>query len=409
MNEDQSGFVDVMGDDIISEQRSKFTDSPHEKRDYATLFFLSPSEGLKATSYHRLQGLAQARDHLAPRRDDAAVGVRSDIPLIMGALPFDASLEPELYASNGVSKTTLEALLAEYDGGACRQKPVLEAYRTDLSELAYGLRVEEIKKRIAHSNLDKLVLGRCATLRFSEAISVSSVVERLLDQNPQDTVFRIPLKLGGTLVGASPERLIRKYGDRFSCNPLAGSIPRSPDPDEDERRGRSLLRSAKDREEHAIVVAELKSNLKDISLDLDVPKTPSLARTATMWHLSTTIHGRVKNPRLSALDLARLIHPTAAMCGAPKDVAFKTITELEPTGRGLFTGMVGWCDARGDGEWAVTIRSAIIHGAEARVFSGAGIVKDSDPATEWHEIEAKLGTMLRAFGLDDIHALQGST
>ncbi|XAO71750.1 MAG: isochorismate synthase [Acetobacteraceae bacterium] len=255
---------------------------------------------------------------------------------------------------------------------------------------------------MAHSDLRKLILGRCARLRFSGPVHVPSVARRLIIQNQRDMVFQIPLRDGSTLIGASPELLVRKTGEQFSCHPLAGSISRSPDQEENARRSQVLLSSAKDRDEHAIVIAQLRSQLSDLCRDLDIPDSPSLTRTATMWHLSTKVRGIIRDPKMSALDLARLIHPTAALCGAPKDLAFRTIAALEPSGRGLFAGLVGWSDARGDGEWAVTIRSGIIKGAEARLFSGAGIVPGSNPEAEWQEIEAKLGTMRRALGLESV-------
>ncbi|MDI5303632.1 chorismate-binding protein, partial [Salmonella enterica subsp. enterica serovar Anatum] len=96
---------------------------------------------------------------------------------------------------------------------------------------------------------------------------------------------------------------------------------------------------------------------------------------------------------------ACLLHPTPALSGFPHQVAKKLIAELEPFDRELFGGIVGWCDAEGNGEWVVTIRCAKLHGNQVRLFAGAGIVPASSPVGEWRETGVKLSTMLNVFGL----------
>lgn len=119
-----------------------------------------------------------------------------------------------------------------------------------------------------------------------------------------------------------------------------------------------------------------------------------------MWHLSTRIRGELLNPNLNVMQLACLLHPTPALCGFPTESAHQLIADLEPHDRGLFSGIVGWCDANGDGEWAIVIRSGLLRGNRVRLFAGAGIVAASTPQAEWMETAAKLGTMLNAFGLN---------
>src|SRR5207245_8396026 len=106
--------------------------------------------------------------------------------------------------------------------------------------------------------------------------------------------------------------------------------------------------------------------------------------------------GVVATPAPSALDLARLLHPTPAVGGTPRAAAVHTIAELEGFDRGRYAGPVGWLDARGDGEWAIALRCADLDGARARLVAGAGIVEGSDPAAEWAETQVKLEPMLRA-------------
>ncbi len=133
---------------------------------------------------------------------------------------------------------------------------------------------------------------------------------------------------------------------------------------------------------------------------LDVPARPTLVRTATMWHLSTTVTGEPADPAVSALELACALHPTPAVCGTPTATAREVIGELEPFDRGAYTGMVGWGDAGGDGEWVVTIRCAEAEERTLRLFAGAGVVEQSSPEAETAETGAKFQTFLQAVGVD---------
>lgn len=119
-----------------------------------------------------------------------------------------------------------------------------------------------------------------------------------------------------------------------------------------------------------------------------------------MWHLSTRVVGELKDSSTSSLQLATALHPTPAICGTPTDLARASIRALEPFDREFYTGMVGWMDAAGDGEWVVTIRCAEVEGRLLRLFAGAGIVPESIPDEELAETSAKFQTMLRAMGMD---------
>ncbi len=178
---------------------------------------------------------------------------------------------------------------------------------------------------------------------------------------------------GGVLLGASPELLLRKEGERFSSLPLAGSARRQPDDVLDREAGNRLLASQKDRHEHELVTQAMKQILRDRSTELQLPSSPQLITTPTLWHLGTPFEGKA-NAGENALTLACLLHPTPALSGFPHQVAKKLIAELEPFDRELFGGIVGWCDAEGNGEWVVTIRCAKLHGNQVRLFAGAGIV-----------------------------------
>lgn len=185
-------------------------------------------------------------------------------------------------------------------------------------------------------------------------------------------------------------------------NPLAGSRPRSSDPVEDQRRHDELLTSAKDLHEHAVVVDAVTKALAPYCHTLDVPASPSVIQTETMWHLSTVVKGELTDSNVSSIDLALSLHPTPAVCGTPTADAREAIQAIEPFDRGFFTGMVGWADANGDGDWIVTIRCAEAEGHSLRLFAGAGVVKGSKAEEELAETSAKFNTMLHAMGIHQL-------
>jgi isochorismate synthase len=179
---------------------------------------------------------------------------------------------------------------------------------------------------------------------------------------------------------------------------MAGSAPRSADPVEDRAAAQRLIGSAKDHREHRLVVEAMTEALSPFCDHLEVDARPRLTATASVWHLATTMRGRLVEGAPSALGLAAAVAPTPAVCGTPTPAALETIHELEPVPRGLYSGMVGWVDAAGDGEWVVALRCATLDGRTARLHAGAGIVEGSVPELEVAETEAKFGALLAALG-----------
>lgn len=266
----------------------------------------------------------------------------------------------------------------------------------------YAAMVASAVEQIAAGGLHKVVLGRCLDVVSDPPLEPAEVIDRLLLTRPGRYVFSVPLEGDDeVLLGASPELLVRREGDRIWCTPLAGSVPRSSDPDEDARRADALLGSAKDLAEHAFVVDAIVHILKEVCVDLDFPAAPTLLSTDTLWHLASPIEARLAagTDGPSALRLAQLLHPTPAVGGVPAAEAAAAILALEGDLRDYFAGFVGWVDGDGDGEFAITIRAATINGPRLRLFAGAGIVAGSDPASEVAETGAKLATMARVTGL----------
>ncbi|MFJ4029007.1 isochorismate synthase MenF [Paenarthrobacter sp. NPDC089989] len=267
------------------------------------------------------------------------------------------------------------------------------------SEAHFKAAVSKALTRFTPEGLQKVVLARSQRARLVQPLDLAGLLVRLLQQNPTAYTFAAPLPEGRTLVGASPELLIRRSGNYALSNPLAGSVPLTGDEGIDRENARQLLDSAKDLREHAIVVDMVAEVLDGFCTGLDVPARPELIRTGSMMHLSTKIQGRLRDTDTSALDLAFALHPTPAVCGWPTDAASELIKELEDGDRGYYAGAAGWTDASGDGEWVVSIRCAEIGDQDLRIHAGAGIVPGSDPDLEFAETEAKFRTILRGMGL----------
>lgn len=338
----------------------------------------------------------------------------SGTPVVVGAIPFDRTKPARLIVPNSI----------RWGGPQRFETPEVPSWAKsppnyvirpvpEPEEFARG--VERGIARMRAGELDKVVLSRTLHLSSATPVDVHQLLRSLARHNEHGYTFAVdtqdgPINGSGpsanirpriakTMIGASPELLVSRKGLHVSSNPLAGSTPRSADPAEDRRRSADLLRSAKDRHEHALVVDAVAAALRPYCAKLDVPSEPSLVHTATMWHLSSLVSGELADPSISSMELAAALHPTPAVCGSPSDLARAAIRDIEPFDRGFYTGMVGWCDANGDGEWIVTIRCAEVEGRSLRLFAGAGVVAESSAEAELAETSAKFRTMLIALGL----------
>ncbi len=301
---------------------------------------------------------------------------------------------------------------------------------------------------IKAGRLRKAVLARDLYATAARDLDVRALLHRLAGRYPDCYTFAC-----GGMVGATPELLIRREDTEISALVLAGTTPRGRDAAEDGALGAALLASAKNTEEHAYAATGVRETLAPLCDQLAVDSSPFLLRLANVQHLATAVtgtlaaagnghpagsgaaghgpagqgpaghgpaghgpagqgpaghgpagqgpagsgrrtgtHGR-GGAAPSALALAAALHPTAAVCGTPTDVAMELIRELEGMDRGRYAGPVGWVDARGNGEWGIALRCAEIDGRRARLFAGGGIVAGSDPAAELAEAQAKFRPM----------------
>jgi salicylate biosynthesis isochorismate synthase len=291
----------------------------------------------------------------------------------------------------------VERLEFETAGAGATRPPASASVREDAivsssaSPEHYEQAVARAVEMIRAGELDKIVLAREVLLRRKSRIDPFAAVCLLRDRFPECATFAI----GGenVFLGATPELLIRREGRRASTLALAGSERRGADAATDEHLGRGLLASEKNNREHAIVVRSIELTLGRLSAWTAVGERPELVKMANIQHLATPIRAQLTEPR-SAIELAGLLHPTPAVGGEPWHAAGPAIRSLEGFDRGWYTGGVGWMDRFEDGEFHVALRSALVEGTQARLFAGAGIVRDSDPAAELAETETKLAALL---------------
>ena len=194
-------------------------------------------------------------------------------------------------------------------------------------------------------------------------------------------------------VGASPELLVRRDGQRAQTVALAGTTRRSADPSVDDHLGEQLLQSKKDREEQAIVARRIERTLDPVSLWVAAGEEPVLVKVHNVQHLATPIRAQLADP-VPAVELVGMLLPTPAVGGEPREAALPLIPALEGLDRGWYAGAVGWTDLAEDGEFCVALRCALLRGPVAHLYAGCGIVSESVPADELAETEVKLQALL---------------
>lgn len=250
-------------------------------------------------------------------------------------------------------------------------------------------------RRIRAGELSKVVLARDLMARADGPLDVRHLLRGLAARYPACFTFSVD-----GLVGATPELLVRRFGDQITSRVLAGTAWRdagsqtgAAEPTAD--IAARLVASAKDREEHAYAARSAADALRPHCSVMMVPQQPDVLALPNVVHLVTEVRGTLAPPSAGAdaLTLAGALHPTAAVCGTPSDVAARVIADLEHMDRGRYAGPVGWVDAAGDGEWGIALRCAEIDGARIRLFAGCGIVAGSEPDAEVAEATAKFAAV----------------
>ena len=243
--------------------------------------------------------------------------------------------------------------------------------------------------------VEKVVLARDLTATSTKEIDTRSLLQRLEIEYPSTWLFLV-----NGLVGATPELLVRLSKSLVTSRVLAGTIRKSGNEDRDLALAASLAKSSKDLEEHEYAVKSVADGLAPFCSSTNVPESPFVLHLANVMHLATDVTG-VLNSSARQADIFTLIeqlHPSAAVCGTPTEVAKKYISQLEQMDRGRYSGPVGWIDAQGDGEIAIALRCGLLSEdrKSIRIFAGCGIVADSNPEKEFAESQSKLIPMRTA-------------
>lgn len=268
--------------------------------------------------------------------------------------------------------------------------------RADIqADIAWLKKAELAVSDIRSGRLDKVVLSRRVTFQAQADFDPSQVMADLERHYPSCTLFATDTADGGVFLGASPETLVRLQEGDVYCDALAGTEwgegRATPAAD------RHLLTDVKNGREHRLVVQAIAEALRPLCARLEVPDAAQIRRLGHLRHLWSGLRGRVKSG-VGMLDLLPRVHPTPAVGGYPRQAALDWLTRQGEQREGWYTGAIGWLDGAGNGEFAVALRCAHLHGNVAHLHAGAGIVAGSEPQRELAETEAKFAAMLHALG-----------
>lgn len=275
-------------------------------------------------------------------------------------------------------------------------KKPLAIGRQELKKEEYLESIKKVTAVIKAEQAEKVVIARTLKLNYDEILSPASALYQVSNEQPNSFLFGLEAE-NQFFFGATPERLVKVEDRQALSTCLAGSTPRGTTAEKDAELGNELLKDRKNRSEHQYVVSMISKVFKEHCQDTVVPKAPELMKIRDIQHLYTPVEGKLKAGS-SLLDLVRDLHPTPALGGEPKQAALSLIRQYETMNRGYYAAPIGWMDAKGNGEFAVAIRSALLNEKEAYLYAGGGIVEDSTPESEYSETWVKFRPMLRALG-----------
>lgn len=303
-------------------------------------------------------------------------------------------------------REALDSVRARFDPREASPSPppgIVETARTT-TRGEWRRQVEAATERIRAGELEKVVLAQALDVTLGGPFSLPDALDRLGATYPDCFRFALRPTDGATFFGASPERLVSRRGDDLATGALAATVGRGGTPDEDQQLEADLRGSAKYRHEHEVVAERIREQLADVASGVETGER-RVRKLATVQHLLTPITAETDE---HVLTLAEALHPTPAVGGLPPDRALDVIRETETFERGWYAAPVGWFDARGDGTFAVGLRSALARDDTVRPFAGAGIVADSDPDAEWEEVQLKYRPILDVFETEDGDAPRGT-
>ena len=312
--------------------------------------------------------------------------------LTRGIALLHAGTEAERQALRAQVVRALRGALPNGRRGGRYAPPVAAFPRAD-----YMAGVRRTQQYIAAGDVYQLVLASRFSGRHELDPFQAYRALRLINPSP----YMYYCALGDVaVVGSSPEALVKLNGRRAQLRPIAGTRPRSADAAVDQAREAQLLADPKENAEHVMLVDLARNDLGRVAEAGTVRVAPyrAIERYSHVMHIVSGVHGELAAGR-DAFDLFAAAFPAGTLVGAPKVRAMQIIDELEPVGRGLYGGTVGYFGARGDMDQAITIRTLVFSGDEYSYQAGAGIVADSVPETEHEEVLAKSAALVRALEL----------
>jgi len=289
-----------------------------------------------------------------------------------------------------------EELLSPLPGNIAHLDPRNTApHSRNLSEEKYIASVEQIKREVVAGEAFQVVLSQ----RFSMDCPADALdVYRMLRlHNPSPYMFILRLNDGIDVVGSSPEALVKVTDGEVLIHPIAGTRKRSDSPEEDHRLGEELLADPKERAEHLMLVDLGRNDLGRVCApgSVEVVEFMNIERFSHVMHIVSTVTGKL-DKNATPVDALFSVFPAGTLSGAPKPRAMEIIESLEPTRRGIYGGAVGYIDFTGNIDTCIAIRTAVLFDKKAYVQAGAGIVADSDPASENQECINKAAAVLGA-------------
>lgn len=269
------------------------------------------------------------------------------------------------------------------------RRPGRQSERSYLSAVAAGL------SAIDDGAVEKLVLARDEVVTAEAEIPVGTLLSRLADEYSNCWTYFVD-----DVLGATPEMLVSVRSDQVFSRVLAGTVAHDA---QAEWAHAGLLGDLKQNHEHQLAVYSLVEQLHPAVESLQPQPEPRVLELPNVYHLATDITGRLQRGAggelPSPLIVAEHAHPTAAVCGTPTPQADQLLALLEGLDRGPFAGPVGWIDARGNADFGIALRGAVLENAStARLYAGCGVVAGSEPESELAETHAKLRVMLSALG-----------
>lgn len=259
--------------------------------------------------------------------------------------------------------------------------------------------VSTAKELITQDKFDKIVLAREATIELQDDLEPTHIVNILREQYPNCYSFLVRHEGSKTFIGCTPERLLSFRKNHLLTEALAGSIQRGTTATEDAFLEKELMQSTKNADEHNYVIKAIEQKLAPLVNKIVRGRKPVIKKLTNVQHLFTPITAWL-NEGTNPLTILEQLHPTPAVGGYPWEQAKPYIKKLENFDRGWYAGPIGWLNSNNGGEFAVAIRSGLIHNNRATFYAGCGIVADSDARAEWEETILKLRPMLSALQYD---------